>query len=153
MATTAPATHQPVLEKDPALAPVSNGHHDEYVAPNAVPGHHHGNHHHHDAAHSSAVPGAAAAPQNRGFAASQFQGYDYDGPARPFGGSLHPGMWKPFEHRKFANPAPLGLCAFALTTFVLSCVNMHARGVEKPHIVVGVAFAYGGLVQLLAGMW
>jgi succinate-acetate transporter protein len=155
MATTAPATHQPVLEKDPAVAaPVSNGHHNEYAAANG-PGHHHGLHHGHDA-HSSAVPGpttGAAAPQSRGFAASQFQGYDYDGPARPFGGSLHPGMWKPFEHRKFANPAPLGLCAFALTTFVLSCINMHTRGVEKPHVVVGVAFAYGGLVQLLAGMW
>jgi succinate-acetate transporter protein len=66
------------------------------------------------------------------------------------------GGHKPFSqysHRKFANPAPLGLCAFALTTFVLSCVNMHARGVQEPNIAVSVAFGYGGLVQLLAGMW
>lgn len=69
------------------------------------------------------------------------------------GGSLHPGMWKPYEHRKFANPAPLGLSAFALTTFVLSCVNMHARDVAAPNIVVPLAFGYGGLVQLCAGMW
>jgi succinate-acetate transporter protein len=69
------------------------------------------------------------------------------------GGSLQPGMWKPYEHRKFANPAPLGLSAFALTTFVLSCVNMHARGVAEPNVVVPLAFGYGGLVQLLAGMW
>jgi succinate-acetate transporter protein len=26
-------------------------------------------------------------------------------------------------------------------------------GLSKPNIVVGAAFAYGGLVQLLAGMW
>ncbi|KAK7431213.1 Meiotically up-regulated protein 86 protein [Neonectria magnoliae] len=69
------------------------------------------------------------------------------------GGSLHPGMWKPYEHRKFANPAPLGLSAFALTTFVLSCINMHARGESKPNIAVPLAFGYGGVVQLLAGMW
>jgi len=69
------------------------------------------------------------------------------------GGSLHPGAWKPYEHRKLANPAPLGLCAFALTTFVLSAINMGARGIEAPNVVVALAFGYGGLVQLLAGMW
>ncbi|KAK5992520.1 Acetate permease A [Cladobotryum mycophilum] len=76
------------------------------------------------------------------------QGY-----AQAFGGALQPGAWKPFEHRKLANPAPLGLSAFALTTFVLSAVNMHARGVSAPNIVVPLALGYGGLVQLLAGMW
>lgn len=75
------------------------------------------------------------------------------GYARADAGTLHPGQWKPYEHRKFANPAPLGLCAFALTTFVLSCINMHARGQTAPHIAVPLAFGYGGLVQLLAGMW
>lgn len=55
--------------------------------------------------------------------------------------------------RKFANPAPLGLSAFALTTFVLSLINIGVRGVHEPNIVVALAFGYGGLVQLLAGMW
>lgn len=59
----------------------------------------------------------------------------------------------PVYHRKFANPAPLGLCAFALTTFVLSLVNVHARGATTPNLVLAIAFGYGGLVQLLAGMW
>ncbi len=57
------------------------------------------------------------------------------------------------QHRKFANPAPLGLSAFALTTFVLSLINLRTRGVNSPNIVVALAFGYGGLVQLLAGMW
>ncbi|KAI8680662.1 hypothetical protein NCS56_00472000 [Fusarium sp. Ph1] len=57
------------------------------------------------------------------------------------------------EPRRFANPSPLGLSAFAVTTFVLSCVNMHVRGETKPNIAVPLAFGYGGLVQLLAGMW
>jgi len=70
-----------------------------------------------------------------------------------FGGALQPGLWKPVEHRKFANPAPLGLSAFALTTFVLSLVNLGTRGVTAPNIIVSLAFGYGGLVQLCAGMW
>ncbi|KAL4998199.1 acetate permease A [Aspergillus recurvatus] len=71
----------------------------------------------------------------------------------PFGGEFQPGLYKSVEARKFANPAPLGLSAFALTTFVLSCINMGARDISAPNIVVALAFGYGGLVQLLAGMW
>ncbi|HCI78331.1 MAG TPA: hypothetical protein DHW02_01420 [Ktedonobacter sp.] len=52
-----------------------------------------------------------------------------------------------------ANPAPLGLSAFALTTFVLSCVNANLFAGVVPNIVVGLALFYGGLAQLLAGMW
>ena len=57
------------------------------------------------------------------------------------------------ESRKFANPAPLGLSAFALTTFVLSLINLGTRDITHPNIVVALAYGYGGLVQLLAGMW
>jgi len=70
-----------------------------------------------------------------------------------FGGEFQPGLYKSTEHRKFANPAPLGLSAFALTTFVLSLINCSARGIAEPNIVLALAFGYGGLVQLLAGMW
>lgn len=70
-----------------------------------------------------------------------------------FGGEFQPGLYKPTTGRKFANPAPLGLSAFALTTFVLSLININVRGVAVPNIVVALAFGYGGLVQLLAGMW
>ena len=69
-----------------------------------------------------------------------------------FGGSLYPGIMAPPTH-KFGNPGPLGLSAFALTTFVLSMVNARAQGVSNPKIVVGLAFFYGGFVQLCAGMW
>ncbi|KNG82983.1 hypothetical protein ANOM_009113 [Aspergillus nomiae NRRL 13137] len=72
---------------------------------------------------------------------------------RPFGGEFQPGLYKSVEHRKFGNPAPLGLSAFALTTFVLSLINMGTRDISEPNIVVALAFGYGGLVQLLAGMW
>jgi len=71
-----------------------------------------------------------------------------------FGGEFQPGLYKPVEGRKFANPAPLGLSAFALTTFVLSLLNLNARNLAGINsIVIGLAFGYGGLVQLLAGMW
>jgi uncharacterized protein len=49
-----------------------------------------------------------------------------------------------------ADPAPLGLAAFALTTFLLSG---HNASFIPDAIWVGVALFYGGLVQLLAGMW
>ena len=70
-----------------------------------------------------------------------------------FGGEFQPGLYKSTTQRKFANPAPLGLSAFALTTFVLSLINVQARSVTGPNIVVAIAYEYGGLVQLLAGMW
>ncbi|EXJ81316.1 hypothetical protein A1O3_07606 [Capronia epimyces CBS 606.96] len=70
-----------------------------------------------------------------------------------FGGEFQPGLYRPVEGRKFANPAPLGLAAFALTTFVLSLINLGTRGVAVPNIIISLAFGYGGLVQLLAGMW
>lgn len=52
-----------------------------------------------------------------------------------------------------ADPAPLGLAGFALTTFVLSAVN--AGWIPKPAepVVLGLAFGYGGLAQFCAGMW
>lgn len=76
-----------------------------------------------------------------------------EAPLPPFGGEFQPGLYKPVKERKFANPAPLGLCAFALTTFVLSAINIGAKDIKTPNIVIGLAFGYGGLVQLLAGMW
>jgi succinate-acetate transporter protein len=50
-----------------------------------------------------------------------------------------------------ADPAPLGLAAFALTTFLLSAKN--AGWTDGGDAWLGFAFAYGGLAQLLAGMW
>ena len=62
-------------------------------------------------------------------------------------GSGASSSWKP------ANPAPLGLAGFALTTFVLSMINANwVSGADTP-VVLGLAVAYGGLAQLLAGMW
>ena len=53
-----------------------------------------------------------------------------------------------------ADPGPLGLAAFALTTFLLSAFNAHwTSGNSAGTAWLGYAFAYGGLVQLLAGMW
>ncbi|HET8970316.1 MAG TPA: acetate uptake transporter, partial [Candidatus Nanopelagicales bacterium] len=53
---------------------------------------------------------------------------------------------------EIADPGPLGLAGFALTTFILSWANagLSQGGVSA---VLGVALAYGGIAQLLAGMW
>jgi succinate-acetate transporter protein len=52
-----------------------------------------------------------------------------------------------------ADPAPLGLAAFAGTTFFLSVVNTNMVGASVGTVVLGLALFYGGLGQLLAGMW
>jgi succinate-acetate transporter protein len=58
-----------------------------------------------------------------------------------------------------ADPGPLGLAAFAGTTFVLSMINSGLVG-DKTHpgggllpLVAALAIAYGGAAQLLAGIW
>jgi len=52
-----------------------------------------------------------------------------------------------------ADPAPLGLAAFALTTFLLSAINAGWAKSSTGSDWWSYALAYGGLVQLLAGMW
>src|SRR5690349_3035424 len=52
-----------------------------------------------------------------------------------------------------ADPGPLGLAAFALTTFVLSMFNAELVSKAGEPVVLGLALAYGGIAQLLAGMW
>jgi uncharacterized protein len=52
-----------------------------------------------------------------------------------------------------ADPAPLGLGAFALTTFVLSMFNADLVRDGGEPIVFGLALMYGGIAQILAGMW
>ncbi len=52
-----------------------------------------------------------------------------------------------------ADPAPLGLAAFALTTAVLSAVNAGWVPASVEPVVFGLALAYGGIGQFAAGMW
>jgi succinate-acetate transporter protein len=52
-----------------------------------------------------------------------------------------------------ADPGPLGLACFALTTFVLSMFNSGLVGETGEPIVYGLALMYGGIAQILAGMW
>jgi uncharacterized protein len=59
----------------------------------------------------------------------------------------------PEWHRSIADPGPLGLAAFAMTTFVLSCANAHLIPASTAPVVFGLAVFYGGLGQLIAGLW
>ena len=54
---------------------------------------------------------------------------------------------------KVADPGPLGLAAFALTTFVLSFFNADLAPKSGELIVFPLALAYGGIAQFAAGMW
>ncbi|MGZ3812075.1 MAG: acetate uptake transporter [Mucilaginibacter sp.] len=49
-----------------------------------------------------------------------------------------------------ANPAPLGLCAFGMTTVLL---NVHIAGFfEFNSMILAMGFFYGGLAQVIAGI-
>lgn len=56
------------------------------------------------------------------------------------------------DTKPFADPAPLGLGAFALTTFLLSAHNAFGGGSVPLLAFFGFALFYGGLAQLAAGM-
>jgi succinate-acetate transporter protein len=53
---------------------------------------------------------------------------------------------------KLANPGPLGLAGFGLTTVVLSAINAAILPHEAVAAVVPLAFAYGGVAQIIAGV-
>ncbi|MBO0776139.1 MAG: acetate uptake transporter, partial [Actinobacteria bacterium] len=56
--------------------------------------------------------------------------------------------------RPIADPVPVGIAGFAMTTFVLSCINAgFFGGAAAASTVLGLAIFYGGLVQLIAGIW
>jgi succinate-acetate transporter protein len=57
------------------------------------------------------------------------------------------------ESQRVANPAPLGLASFALTTFLLSTLNAGLAPKDLTSAIVSCAFFYGGLIQIMAGMW
>lgn len=59
---------------------------------------------------------------------------------------------EPAATARFADPGPLGLAAFALTTFVLSMANSGFI-LGAGSAVLGLALFYGGIAQLVAGIW
>jgi succinate-acetate transporter protein len=67
--------------------------------------------------------------------------------------TVQPSVTTPAPPTGIADPAPLGLAAFALTTFLLSAKNANWMTHSTGASFLGYAFAYGGLAQLLAGMW
>lgn len=54
---------------------------------------------------------------------------------------------------KIADPGPLGLAGFGITTCILSLINAGVASADGIGVVLGLAMVYGGVVQLLAGMW
>jgi hypothetical protein len=63
-----------------------------------------------------------------------------------------PALEVPATLPKVANPAPLGLAAFGVTTVVLSSINAGLLPPEATAAVVPLAFAFGGLAQLITGV-
>ncbi|MDE3064413.1 MAG: acetate uptake transporter [Acidobacteriota bacterium] len=56
------------------------------------------------------------------------------------------------EHR-VADPGPLGLAGFAMTTFCLSSANANIWHAGGAAAALALALVYGGIAQFAAGMW
>jgi uncharacterized protein len=52
-----------------------------------------------------------------------------------------------------ADPGPLGLAGFATTTFALSLINANLVSITALPIVAMMALTFGGIAQLVAGIW
>jgi succinate-acetate transporter protein len=80
------------------------------------------------------------------------RGHAADGQADPTAGTTarHDVNFVPSP---IADPGPLGLAAFALTTFVLSMFNAGLVSAKGEPIVFALALTYGGIAQFVAGLW
>lgn len=54
---------------------------------------------------------------------------------------------------KIGDPGPLGLAGFGITTCILSLINAGVASPDGLGVVLGLAMIYGGVAQMLAGMW
>ena len=63
-----------------------------------------------------------------------------------------PGGPAPASAVAWGNSAPLALAGFATTTFMLSMINANLVNIGTLPVVFAVAFAFGGLAQLIGGV-
>jgi len=57
------------------------------------------------------------------------------------------------SQEKIANPAPLGLMGFGMTTVLLNLLNAQLVPVESLGMILAMGFFYGGIGQIIAGIW
>ncbi|CAX39632.1 acetate transporter, putative [Candida dubliniensis CD36] len=69
-----------------------------------------------------------------------------------FGGTFDVGLHPP-PKLQIGNPSPLGLCAFSITTLVMSLYGLNVKDIHNSNVVVGMAIFYAGTMQTLAGIW
>ncbi|RLV89632.1 Ammonia transport outward protein 2 [Spathaspora sp. JA1] len=69
-----------------------------------------------------------------------------------FSGALEPGA-HPANSHQIANPAPVGLVAFGVSTLVMSLYGIHAADIMVPNVAVALAFFFGGVGQVTSGIW
>lgn len=69
-----------------------------------------------------------------------------------FGGTFDVGLHPP-PKLKIGNPSPLGLCAFSITTLIMSLYGLNVKDIHNSNVVVGMAIFYAGTMQTLAGVW
>ncbi|RCK66157.1 Ammonia transport outward protein 2 [Candida viswanathii] len=69
-----------------------------------------------------------------------------------FGGTMDVGL-HPAPVNQIANPSPLGLVAFSITTLVLSLYGLNVKGIEVNNVIISLCIFWAGTMQFLAGIW
>ncbi|WVR09132.1 hypothetical protein IAU60_006194 [Kwoniella sp. DSM 27419] len=111
-------------------------------------------------AHGAAAHDESSVGTDHSYNNGNANGNGYSGSGGPMSRFITPGGHPvdasqpafPVYHRKFGNPAPLGLISFGGTTFLLSLFNISTRGVAVPNVILGMALGWGGLAQVIVGI-
>lgn len=72
---------------------------------------------------------------------------------RAFGGTFQVERYAPPPKHEFANPSPLGLAAFGITTLVLGLYYAGAKSISVPAVITGMAAFFASSGLFLAGVW
>ena len=72
---------------------------------------------------------------------------------RAFAGTFQVERYLTGPTHSFANPAPVGLAGFGLTTVVLGLFIANAKHIHQPQLIVGCCMFAGGVLLFLSGTW
>lgn len=70
-----------------------------------------------------------------------------------FAGNFNPERLSPYPVHQFGNASALSLAGFGLSAFTLGLYYAGAMGISSPAVAISLCVFYGGVVQLLGGVW
>ncbi|CAN3358288.1 ammonia transport outward protein 2 [Diutina catenulata] len=79
--------------------------------------------------------------------------YDRDELLQAFGGTFQVERYAPRPKHEIANPSPLGLGGFGITTLILGLYYAGAMGIKHEQVIIGMGTFYASSMLFLSGVW